>query len=120
MRCIMRRRPESQREALLSAVATGTQPTTAAKQLGIPAATLRSWRRRDARFAEALARAAAGAMPAPLGPGEWKGLLAERCRAGNVGALRLWKDTYGVEIESDESAEVIALRSIRARVRSVE
>ncbi|MGH2884548.1 MAG: hypothetical protein ACRDPA_17925 [Solirubrobacteraceae bacterium] len=68
MRRIIRRRPESQREALLSAIRAGTRPTTAASQLGIPTATLRSWRRRDARFAEALAQAAAGATPAPLAP----------------------------------------------------
>jgi hypothetical protein len=59
-------------------------------------------------------------MAPPLAPGEWKALLAERCRAGNVGALRLWKDTYGVEVDHDEPAEVVALREIRARVRSVE
>jgi hypothetical protein len=116
MRCILRRRPPSQREALLSAVAAGTRPTAAARQLGIPASTLGSWCRRDARFAEALAQAAAGAMPAPLAPGEWKALLAERCRAGNVGALRLWRDVYGDGVEQGEPAEVVALREIRARV----
>jgi hypothetical protein len=92
-----RARPVEERERLLEAVAAGAPLSS----LGIPASTVRSWRRRDPGFArrygEAQAAGAAHAPPVPLEIGEWERLLARACRRGSVAALRLWKETHAGE-----------------------
>jgi hypothetical protein len=116
-----RARPASDRERLLEAVAAGAPTST----LGIPAATVRSWRRRDPefarRYAEAQAAAAArGESAPPLELGEWERLLARACRRGSVPALRLWRETYRGAVEPAEGQvdELARLRSLHARIEA--
>jgi hypothetical protein len=110
-----RARPVEERERLLEAVAAGAPLSS----LGIPASTVRSWRRRDPGFArrygEAQAAAAAHVPSARLEIGEWERLLARACRRGSVAALRLWTETHaGATIGHVD--ELAALRELHAKV----
>ena len=112
-----RGRPVEERERLLEAVAAGAPPSS----LGVPASTVRSWRRRDPdfarRYAEAQAGAAARAPSTPLESGEWERLLAQACRRGSVAALRLWKETQmGATLEHVD--ELARLRELHASVEA--
>lgn len=122
----MRARPDLEHERLIAAVRSGVALTAALAELGIPSATVRSWRHRDPDFARRLDEAReVGAVPlsaAPLGHAEWEALLAARCREGSVSALRLWMDAHGAERDrppevEDELAKLRALHhSIEARL----
>jgi hypothetical protein len=68
----MRARPAEERERLLEAIAAGASVSS----LGIPSATIRSWRRRDPEFARRFAEAQAAVA------GATGALGARRGRAG--------------------------------------
>jgi hypothetical protein len=120
-------RPASDRELVLEAVAAGK----ATDELGVPASTVRSWRRRDPEFARRYAEAQAtaeaetaeaardGAVPM-LELGEWERLLARACRRGSVPALRLWRETHaGAAVPAAGQVDELArLRALHARLEA--
>jgi len=113
--------PERDREAALEQLRRGRTAVAAAKATGVNVNTIRSWKARERIGARpAIDRSSDTSLPDRL---ELLRRLDQQSRDGSVTAtLALLKlappePTAG---ESDEPAEVIALRSIRARVKSSE